>query len=251
MENGKQDNRWGLLKFSIFTTPKILTLASLLIFCCTGEHEGLKSWNDPVLANLRFDIQLNSEIYRLSNFGEPPQMALWLESLDRNEVRTLWVTHRLAKGIWVGKVLCPTALPYWISRREHETGGGIPSFLKPLPDGITGATPKENLTIYAKVPSGSEWRYYLELNISGDYNEIFTSRLPNGAPDPDGNGQPSLIYSGSVKAEIGGAVSASLIGRTEQTIESSAVNINLMGITTAKDVLQQFSVSYLSTERIP
>ncbi len=148
-------------------------LMTLLIVSCNGEKKTTAVWENPVGANLRFDIQLDPEMYRLSNFGEPPQMALWLENEAASEIRTLWVSNRLAKGVWVGKVVCPTALPYWISRRELETGGGIPSFLKPLPDGITGATPKDKLSVYAQIPPGSTWRYFLELNVSGDYNNSF------------------------------------------------------------------------------
>ena len=215
----------------------------LFLFSCGNEQDEIPIWQNPVNANLQFDIELNQEIYRLSNFGEPPQMALWLESLDSTEVRTLWVSNRLARGVWVGKVVCPTALPHWISRRDIESGGGIPSFLKPLPDGITGATPKEILKVYTSVEPGSEWRYYLELNVSGDYNDTFMASEPNGNPDPDGNGQPSLIYSGIARTEKGWTDTAKVLGRTEQMVAISDVIPELEGYTTADKVLRRLSVT--------
>jgi len=215
----------------------ILTLLS-----CGKEKAEIPAWQNPEQANLQFDIELNQEMYRLSNFGEPPQMALWLESIDSTEVRTLWVSNRLARGVWVGKVVCPTALPHWISRRDIESGGGIPSFLKPLPDGITGATPKETLKVYASVEPGSEWRYYLELNVSGDYNDTFKSSTPSGSPDPDGNGQPSLIYSGTVKAVSGWTDTARVVGRTDQMVATPDIIHEMQGFTTAHKVLRLLSV---------
>ena len=205
-------------------------------------------WQIQAGSNLKFELELNPEMYRLSNFGEPPQMALWLESKDSSEVRTLWVSNRLARGVWVGKVVCPTALPYWISRRDIEKGGGIPSFLKPLPDGITGATPKATLEVFANVDSGSEWRYYLELNVSGDYNSTFTASQPNGHPDPDGNGQPSLIYTGSIMARSGWTDTARVVGRTEQMVAISNILPDLEGYTTANHVLKSLTVKYTETE---
>ena len=223
-----------------------LMLPILLIIACGSKAEGIPDWQNPEEANLQFDIELNQEMYRLSNFGEPPQMALWLESLDSSEVRTLWVSNRLARGVWVGKVVCPTALPYWISRRDIESDGGLPSFLKPLPDGITGATPKETLKVYASVEPGSEWRYYLELNVSGDYNESFKSSTLSGSPDPDGNGQPSLVYSGFVRAVQGWSDTAKVVGRTEQMIATTEVIPEMEGFTTADKVLKIFKVTSIT-----
>jgi len=220
-----------------------LILPIFLIVSCGSEEEKIRTWQNPVKANLQFDVELNQEMYRLSNFGEPPQMALWLENLDSSEVRTLWVSNRLARGVWVGKVICPTALPYWISRRDIESDGGLPSFLMPLPDGITGATPKESLKVYASVEPGSEWRYYLELNVSGDYNDTFMASEPNGNPDPDGNGQPSLIYSGIARTENGWTDTAKVLGRTEQIVAISDVIPELEGYTTADKVLRILKVT--------
>jgi hypothetical protein len=220
---------------------------SILLFSCTLEKSEVPQWQRQEGSNLKFELELNPEMYRLSNFGEPPQMALWLENKDGSEIRTLWVSNRLARGVWVGKVICPTALPYWISRREIEKGGWIPSFLKPLPDGITGATPKATLEVYTHVNPGSEWRYFLELNVSGDYNSTFRSSQPNGNPDPDGNGQPSLVYSGSIQATTGWSDTAQVVGRTEQMVAISDILPDMEGFTTARHVLKSLIVNYTET----
>lgn len=226
----------------------IFTLLSSLILACSEEVPEIPTWQIARDANLLLEVELNPAFYRLSNFGEPPQMAIWLESMDSSQVKTLWVSSRMAKGVWVGKVVCPTALPYWISRRDIESGGGIPSFLKPLPDGITGATPKNELKVYTSVPVGSAWRYFLELNVSGDYNETYLASQFNGSPDPDGNGQPSLIYSGILRAEPGYIDTARIQGRTEQMMASSEIIDDLSGFTTAHQVLKSFTATSIQTQ---
>lgn len=231
----------------MFKSRSQFLLLTVLVFSCGEEQIEVPTWQIQDGSNLKFELELNPEMYRLSNFGEPPQMALWLESKDGLEIRTLWVSNRLARGVWVGKVVCPTALPYWISRRDIEKGGSIPSFLKPLPDGITGATPKATLEVYANVDQGSEWIYFLELNVSGDYNSTFTSSRPNGNPDPDGNGQPSLIYTGSIKATRGWADTARVVGRTDQMVATSEILPDLAGFTTASHVLKSLIVNYTET----
>jgi hypothetical protein len=222
----------------------IATLLLALMVGCSEEQPELPLWQRTDDANLLFEIELDSAFYRLSNFGEPPQMALWIEQVDGSEIRTLWVSHRLARGVWVGKVVCPTALPYWISRREIEDEGGLPSFLSPLPDGITGATPKKELRVYTKVDPGSHWKYYLELNVSGDYNATYLSAQPNGKPDPDGNGQPSLIYAGEIIAANENVDTAVIVGRTEQLKPVSDIIPDLSGLTTAQQVLKKLTVTH-------
>ncbi len=235
----------GLLQ----TKPKLLLdlliFVVLLFMSCSNDIEPVLTWKDSTQANLRFDIRLNPDMYRLSNFGEPPQMALWLENEGGSEIRTLWVSNRLAKGLWVGKVVCPTALPYWISRRNKETGGTLPSYLKPLPDGITGATPRKKISIFAQVPTGAEWRYFLELNVAGDFNETFPANLANGEPDRDGNGQPSLVYSGRIAVDTRSLGLPAIIGRTEQIQTRLQLNPDLQGITTAAKILDNMNLTYL------
>jgi len=215
------------------------------IWAWGSENNGIPLWSNPEGANTLFEIQLNPEIYRLSNFGEPPQMALWLENMDGSEIKTLWVSSRLARGVWVGKVVCPTALPYWISRRGIEKEGGQPSFLKPLPDGITGATPKAELKVYTSLEPGSTWRYFFELNVSGDYNNAFRASQSNGSPDPDGNGQPSLVYAGIAQAVAGWTDTARVVGRTEQILETPDIIFDLNGMTTSKRVLRAITVTFI------
>ncbi len=167
-------------------------------------------------ATLTFSLSLDLDVYDSTDYGEPPQFAIWLENPDSNEIRTIWVTYRMGKGIWKGKMECPVALPYWVSRYNKETSTvGPPTFREPLADAVTGATPKHDFTVTTNVEPGSSWNYFLEINVSGDYNQHFPAMRENGAPDPQANGQPSLIYKGTIESLNGKTDTPKLIARTK------------------------------------
>jgi len=195
-------------------------------------------------ALLSIRINLDSEVYRKTNFGEPPQIAIWLEQPEKNVVRTIWVTRRLAKADWVGKVECLTALPYWISRYKIESGSSDPpTFREPLEDAITGATEKKEILATSKISANSKWDYYVEVNVSADYNINFPAVFENGWPDPDGNGQPSLIYKGQIDGCVGEVSLPILIGRTKQWGSVEGIISDLSKVTTAKNIIKTCQVS--------
>lgn len=194
-------------------------------------------------AELRFDIVLNRKTYMRSDYGDPPQFAIWLEDESGELVETVFVTYRMASGDWVGKVDCSVGLPYWVSRYNKVSGtSGPPLFLNPLPLALTGATPREEFSICARVPVGSQWRYFIEVNVSGDYNADYPAMCEDGSPDPQGNGQPSLVYSGSITAADGASDEPGIIGRTEQFYVVSELNSDLSRITSADKLFDRVSV---------
>jgi hypothetical protein len=93
------------------------------------------------------------------------------------------------------------------------------------------------------VPPGSEWRYFVEVNVSGDFNKAFPERLGNGRPDEAGNGQPSLVYRGCIKAVPGQRNTPKLIGRTDQFRAVIKLSDDMSGITTAKKQLSDIDMS--------
>lgn len=192
---------------------------------------------------LVFNLELNRQAYRRSDFGEPPQLAIWLENAD-GIIRTVWVSRSTGKGLWLGKVECPVSLPYWVSRYNRQTGTqGPPTFKQPVVDAVTGATPTTTLTRRVRVPAGSQWDYFLEVNVSGDYNADFERNRADGLPDPQENGQPSLIYRGAITAAAGFVSQPELIGRSDQWRPTDAINPDTSGITTAKELLGILTVT--------
>ena len=187
---------------------------------------------------LTLSLKVNRHAWTKTKWSKPPQLAVWLEDESGQVVRTVFVTYRTGAGDWLGKDTCPISLPCWVSRYNAETNTcGPPTFQKPAADAVTGATPKESLTARTLVPAGTTWRYFVEVNVSGDFNDAFPPLLPDGQEDKAGNGQPSVVYAGRITAAIGSKDTPTVIGRTDQILPVPGPVADLDGITTAKDLV--------------
>jgi hypothetical protein len=193
---------------------------------------------------VKFSFEINKELYQKTNYGQPPQIAIWIENIDSSDIRTVWVTHRTAKQEWKGKIECPVSLPLWESRTigarkdfgtDYLDESGI--------DAVTHATPTEGY-IEAKIsiPKYSNWRYYIEVNVSADYNKIFSYWSKEGLPDSEANGQPSIIYSGQITALTNSLSIPVLLGRTRQRRTDHQILKDISGITTARNLLKDLKV---------
>ena len=218
-------------------------LIGILTFCLSGcSNSGSKPSG---MNTLLFTIHQERDVYDRSDYGEPPQFAIWLENKTTAAVNTVFVTYRTGTGDFVGKAECPVSLPAWIGAFRKETGrDDIPAVRKPADMAITGATPKvPEFSAQATVQPGSEWNYYVEVNVSGDYTPEFPALKYYGDIDTQGNGQPSIIYRGKITANPGIRSTPELIGRTEQLFMSTEINPDLEGIGNAKDVFSKITVT--------
>jgi len=196
---------------------------------------------------LLFTICQERSVYERSDYGEPPQFAIWLESKETGDIRTVFVTYRTATGNFEGKAECPVSLPIWIGAFREETGrNDFPVPRNPAPDAVTGATPqKREFKVSVDIPKGSEWYYYVEMNVSADYTREFPAVQDDWTIDSQGNGQPSIIYRGEISGIPGERSTPVLIGRSEQMYFSSEINPDLTGIKNAKDVFSVINVACL------
>jgi hypothetical protein len=219
-----------------------IALAILCATACSNSGTG-----NAGTCTLLFSIHQEKNVYYRSDYGEPPQFAIWLEDPETGKIRSVFVTRRTATGNFEGKVECPVSLPAWIGAFRKETGrNDIPSPAKPADMAITGATPKvPDFTTRVTVPAGSRWYYYVEVNVSGDYTPEFPALKSDGTIDLQGNGQPSVIYRGEIRSTPGEKSKPQLIGRTEQLYLSAEINPDLNGIHNAKEVFSKISVSCL------
>jgi hypothetical protein len=157
-----------------------------------------------------------------------PQVAIWLEDSTGKYIETLLVTTSTAKGLfYAGRSAgnfketdnnikiengAPKrrvdALPYWSHKRGHPYQDGFysPTTDEPLPDGITGATPRDNFYF----SSGSSlihelktFKVLVEVNVAFDENEFYSEydfledSLYHGGTGL--LGQPSVIYSTTIR----------------------------------------------------
>jgi len=261
------------MKFRFKKLLKIVFLTLFVIFICLEVlYQVIKHREKgaPETVTLEFTLYQDPDIYMRSYGREPPQFAVWLEDSARKKIKTVYVTHKAGTGNWEGIKENPIALPYWNSRRAVETGdvekptieennldvvtGATPKFWRTirriLPfmsgwlDAMTGATPKDNeisksINVWAK----SEWNYYIEVNCAGDFNDDFPMVLDDGTSDHQGNGQPSVIFKGSILAETGQNSTPILIGRTNQWQPVDSINTDLSGISSASRLLTNISAT--------
>jgi hypothetical protein len=221
----------------------LLLLEFALVSCRSPVGDKTKIGKESTV-NLAFHIDLNEKIYESTPYGNPPQMAIWLRNQEDGSVRTVMVTYRMGAGDWKGKTTCSICLPYWISCHNRQTGAsGPPTREHPVPDAITYATPKDQLIVNTSVPKGTRWRYFIEVNVSGDFNTDFPKQSSDGRSDRDGNGQPSVVYGGTIEAVSGMTSKPVVLGRTDQYEPVVKLTKNTEGITTALELLSTLTVS--------
>ena len=193
---------------------------------------------------LRFTFDQDRQVYEESDYGEPPQVAIWIEDLSDGSIRTVYATYRTATGDFYGKVECEVSLPFWIAAYRREFGAeGFPTPRDTAPDAITAATSRE-MTVSAEIEAarGKSYVYFIEMNVAGDFNAAFPLESADGRLDYHGNGQPSLIYSGHILAEPGDSASPEPYGRTDQYQYTGEVIRDLQGIDSAFECLKNIQV---------
>ncbi|MEJ2705211.1 MAG: hypothetical protein P8Z79_22450 [Sedimentisphaerales bacterium] len=222
----------------------ILLLSGFAFVGCRGSRMSRVGDGAKASVDVAFQIDLNKQVYQASTYGHPPQMAIWMQNRENHGIRTVMVTHRMGACDWGGQVQREVALPYWVGFYNRQTGtAGPPTKEHPAPDALTYATPKEHLIIHASVPEGSRWSYFIEVNVSGDFNAAFPKESQDGRTDRNGNGQPSLVYGGTIEAIKGTMSRSDVLGHTGQYEPVTQLVRNTEGMTTALELLKRITVS--------
>ena len=229
----KKTIKTGLILFS-----GVLILSIVVAFIVIAKTRGRTL--------IQFDIHQNKKLIRLSNFAEPPQFAIWLQNKETNELKTVFVTHRVAVGDWEGKANVPVALPQWY-RLFRGNGKKTDTEVKKSDMVITGATPKDDyFSIRVEVKPESEWVCWIEMNLAGDFNEAFPEfDRASYKEDEFSNGQPALLFKADVKAIENQSYKPLL--EAQSIWDNGDVRIEPVndGITTARDVFDEIKISVI------
>ena len=223
----------------------ILLSGGFLLIVLIAGFVIIRTWGRTVL---QIDIHQNKKIIYLSNFAEPPQFAIWLENPATKELKTVFVTHRVAKGDWEGKANVPVALPQWFrlfkinSNTGEKTGNQGKSDLA-----VSGATPKADyFSIRVEVPPGSEWICWIEMNLAGDFNDAFPEiDIETLREDEFSNGQPALIFRAELKAIEDMKYRPEIVSQSVWKKGIVSVEPVSEGITTAKKVFDDIQISVI------
>jgi hypothetical protein len=232
----------------------ILLFLSFISLVCASLSEGAKL---QVRVNAGGHYTHNYR-WGVFNFHLVPQMALWLEDEKGTFAGNIYITYRSATSKWVGgkDIRRPAALPIWSHKQgiPYKDGLYMPDREHPLPDAVTGATPKQSFTKEWRVPEGlPPWKYVIkaEVNNSFDYNEKYKKDLPENDPDFNAeNGQPSVIYKGEmIFGPKGTKISLTPCGHGHPTGKDGKIYTNMKGVTDAWDIAESIEVEYIPEKR--
>ncbi len=209
----------------------LITLTLILIFSQNLFAEG-KSYVLEIKAGKHFVQEGKIGVF---SFKTTPQMVFWVESEDGEYKKTIWMTRRFAKQEWAGqsydknKIFREYTFPRWV----YVFKDNLPTKNKPLPDSVTGASPKSDAKINISIPEVKNKRLILffEVNNSFDGNEFY----PNGTLY---DGQPSLIYT-ALFDEKSDVIELNLKYKT--TLNGESIE-DLKGITTAKEIINKVRI---------
>ncbi|MCX7820807.1 MAG: hypothetical protein N2258_03935 [Brevinematales bacterium] len=168
------------------------------------------------------------------SFTTTPQMVLWVESEDGKYKETIWMTRRFAKQDWAGqsydknKIYREYTFPRWV----YVFKDNLPTKNKPMPDSVTGASPKSSTKINIKLPIDKKLILYFEVNNAFDENESY----PMGKLY---DGQPSLVYTAVIDSDFKDKIELKLKYKTN--LKGELIE-NLDGITTAKEIISKVEI---------
>jgi len=200
--------------------------------------------------DIEFRIHINDQLIQESTYGEPPTFAIWLEDPVSATKKTVFVTRRAASGDWEGKAAVPVALPLWFEvYKEENRTNDLPNYKNPASIAITGATPKPGyFKTRVRVDTGSKWICWIEVNLSGDYNENYQEYDPvEKIEDEFGSGQPALVYKAAIVAEKGITIIPEIVGMCIGDATDGSIIQPIKGITTAKDIFDEISIALVKS----
>lgn len=169
-----------------------------------------------------------------------PQIAVWTEDTQGNYIQTLYVTRKFAKQDWGpaphNKDSCfrTSSLPYWLNKYV-KAGNAAPTTNKPLPDGITSATPPGCFDLKTTITASPfPVVVKVEVNSAFDHDSAYNSRRKASKI----NGQPAVVYTARTDRDprLYPVVQMDLAGHSGEESGDPALYHDLSGLTTAKEI---------------
>ncbi len=236
---------------------KMVTL-NIWIFACMFFLQSCEK-EDLSFVNGDIEVEIETGDHWLHDFPlllgltkkNPPQFAIWLEDTSGNYLSTVFATYKIATEGWKANKgnRRKESLPHWCYQRGivYEDGLLLPTKEYPLPDGITGATPKEDKII--KITSANLEKPFVvkaEFNHSVDFNDDYPKNVQEGDDDysggEEGSGQPAVIYAATIYPETKLAV-LELIGHSSPDGSTGAIFPDLQKLTSAKSIVKSINLT--------
>ncbi len=194
-------------------TIYLFSIVALLISACATSPKGINEETKENLTTTPFNggVPITIEFERGKEYYHP-LIVFWIEDMDNNFVETIYATSSIATGTFrygqtkegkwqPGERRRPAALPYWGHRRGKKAPDGLylPSSQNPLPDAITGATPRSSFVINSSVRNDlRKFKIYMEINQTWDWNKHWHNNLFPDDEEYKTSCQPALVYMAEV-----------------------------------------------------
>ena len=233
----------------------ILFVAALLLSATSCEKEELNYSTGDIRINIETgDSWLHDfPLFLGISKKNPPQFAVWLEDTSGNYLSTIFVTSKIATEGWIANKgnRRKEALPHWCHKQGevYDDGLLLPTKENPLPDGITGATPKVDKEIQIGMKDFTEPVIIkAEFNHSIDFNDYFPENAVKGRDNYSGgkmgSGQPAVVYADTIYPDQQRTF-LKLIGRSSADGSDGMIYSDLEKLTTAKSIVKQISVEII------
>jgi hypothetical protein len=246
-------NRWATISLIVFL------LAASGYHCSSSrksaEQEAVKVINTNIDGNgVKMSLALTK-----GEAHNHPLMAVWLEDTLGNYIETLFIAKSIGKGIFehgdkskgtweAGPIRRPAALPYWSHKRGVRAPDGLylPTPEEPMPDAVTGPTPKGNfmLNTNSTEKRSSAFVILMEINQSWDWNEYWTNNMYTDDEQYRTSSQPSLVYAVEIdpNAEQEQFIMKP-IGHGHYAGKDGSLTEDLSTLTTALDIVKSATVT--------
>jgi hypothetical protein len=188
-----------------------------------------------------------------------PLMAAWIEDTAGNYLQTVYVAESIAKGVfrhgdpstgrWMpGPLRRPAALPYWGHQRgiKAEDGLFIPHPNDPLPDALTGPTPKSNFVLKTNLKPGIAipFRVLFEINQSWDWNHYWTNDKFPGDAEYMTSSQPAVVYEALITSwSRENGILMRPIGHSHWSGKTGELFSDLSTLTTALEIAARITIN--------
>ena len=236
----------------------IIPLLALLVSSCVKPPKNteqetvttLKTFPDTEGTPIRIDFTKGEEFYY-------PLIVFWIEDEQGNYIETIYASQSIATGVfkfgvndkgkWApGERRRSAALPYWGHKRGFKAPDGLflPTPRDPLPDAITGATPKTNFVVNSFVkPDLKKFRLMMEINQTWDWNNHWHNNLYPDDEEYKTSCQPALVYMVEVDVDkIDQVFDLKPIGHSHHSGETGELFPDISTFTTALQIAEKVTV---------
>lgn len=239
--------------------PYILSAAMLLASCSNQPRSHQQQQASEQLRTVPFTngIPVRIEFEKGKHYYHP-LIVFWVEDTLGNYIQTLYASQSIATGVfrfgeheqgkWVpGERRRPAALPYWGHRRGFQSPDGLflPTPENPLPDAITGATPRNNFEILTFVPENlTRYRVMMEVNQTWDWNNYWHNNKFPGDEEYQTSCQPALVYMAQVNTlSSSKEFDFKVIGHSHPSGSSGELFPDVSTFTTALEIASRVTIT--------